>query len=115
MSNAGYGLEDIRRFMWSDKKSTTRQEPGRVRDSLYKDKHSITYQVWGNPIARYNAKKNRLTISDAGYRTQLTKNRLNKVLGGYGNISQKRGEWFFTSRKGTRVPFKGMMSFKGFE
>lgn len=53
------------------------------------------YLLHGHPIARREG--NTITISDCGYRTNVTKERLNGILSAFGqseSIYQRKGVWY---------------------
>ena len=59
-----------------------------VRDSIYKDRETIKYKLWGNTIFEYNRKEDTYYFSFCGYSTNTTKSRLNAIfnyfnLGGF--------------------------------
>jgi len=68
-----------------------------VRDEITTDeKGNVHYFLWGNKIAEHNKQKNVLIVTDAGWQTKTTKDRLNSILAEkrLGRISQKAGKWF---------------------
>ena len=56
------------------------------------------FRLFGNMIALYSRKKNKLYVTTAGYPTVTTKERLNGILDAFGlpRIYQKDFEWYFT-------------------
>ena len=59
-----------------------------VRDSVYKDRETIQYKLWGNIIFEYNRKEDTYYFSFCGCSTYTTKSRLNAIfnyfnLGGF--------------------------------
>lgn len=109
---AGYELSEMYKVAWGNKKP--RESMKVVRDKLrLGKKKKVIYDVWGNTIAVLNPKTNTLAVSSAGWRTKLTKDRLNKILRGTGTqIRQKKGEWFMKTPSGKEVEFKGTAKFK---
>ena len=107
---AGYTLQQMKNFSIGKKKSTTRRDLSNVRDALVNKQGKTHYYVWGNRIATLSPKTDRLNISDAGWRSKLTKQRLNKVLpDNEGHIAQRKGEWFL-DRNNKQIPFRGSMT-----
>ena len=105
---AGYTLSDIRRFAASGRMRTTRKPLRDVRDALVRGKHGkVHYFVWGNRVSTYNPRTGHLSVSSAGWETNLTKNRLNKVLP-KGHITQKKFSWYYKTN-GKTIPFKGRL------
>lgn len=111
---AGFTLKDMYQFSWGNKevKKAGLKDGQRVRDMLRKGKKGVIhYDVWGNTVATLNPKKQILKVSDAGWRTKLTKDRLNQVLT-TNRISQKKGEWFLNTHTGKAIKFRGSAKFK---
>lgn len=105
---AGYTLGEMFRFTPSNRNSTKT-----VRDRLERKGYKITYNVWGNPIAILNTKHKTLTTSSAGWETNLTKNRLNKIIP-FGTIRQRKGKWnlsYMKNNQVTSIPFKTGLKF----
>ena len=105
---AGFTLNDMKKFAKSGKakKGTQRDRLYRGREGNEKDSNIVLYRVWDNLIAVYNYKTKQLTIKDAGYRTNLTKDRLNGVIPrGKGKIAQKKFKWYIGKQewKGSKV------------
>jgi len=80
------------------------------RDLLIKRGKKVHYLVWGNRIATYNDKTKKVSISSAGWETNLTKDRLNRVIPS-GQIIQEKFVWKVKTVKGKKIPFKDGMSF----
>jgi hypothetical protein len=61
------------------------------------DKYNITMQLHGNPIAITIISTREINISNAGWPTPTTKERLNGLLDALGvpGIYQKRGVWYW--------------------
>jgi hypothetical protein len=94
-----FSLADMK-ALW--KSSKVRVSRGR-NDRIEKNKGGVTYYLFGNEIAHYNPMNGTLTLSDAGWETTTTKDRLN----GLGaNILQKDFTWY-TSSQGKRVLWPG--------
>jgi hypothetical protein len=93
---AGFTLAQLKQFkkvMMRQGSMTSNSGP---RDFVVKDiKGNVAYYIWGNMIARLSASGKTLMLSDAGWRTKLTKDRLNQLLKGYGSISQRNNKWWF--------------------
>lgn len=69
--------------------------PNGVRDIVKKENGEVKYLLWGNPIAVL--KDGVLILSDCGWKTSTTKDRLSNILreGGIDlTISQERGVWY---------------------
>jgi len=87
-----------------------RKFEGMKRGSTYRDeivggKNKNYYYVWGNLIATLTH-RGTLTIYDGGWRTDLTKNRLNKLLWGTGwQIVQRNYSWYMVNN-GSKRGFK---------
>ncbi|HDH45553.1 MAG TPA: hypothetical protein ENG66_09280 [Thermococcus sp.] len=63
------------------------------RDEVAVDGDTVYYYVWGNPIAIL--KRQKLIVDDCGWRTWLTKTRLNNILYRLSmSIYSDRGQWF---------------------
>jgi len=99
-----------------------RQVEGLKRGSNYRDeivggKNKNYYYVWGNLIATLTH-RGTLTIYDGGWRTKLTKDRLNGLLWGTGwGITQRDYSWYLQSngtkkhfRNGTKITSSGGIS-----
>lgn len=58
---------------------------------------STEFLLFGNMIALYERKKNKLYVTTAGYPTVTTKERLNGILDAFGlpRVYQKNFEWYF--------------------
>ena len=111
---AGFRLGEMYSFSKGKRASSRRglRRDGVSRDELYKEKGGkVVYAVWGHPVAVLNPKKKTVWISSAGYHTNLTKNRLNKVIPA-GHIYQKNYSWYYATPKGKGLPFKNGMKFK---
>ena len=76
--------------------------------------HTWFLNLHNNVIAKKEVQTNTLTISDCGWQTVTTKERLNGVLDrltfGWG-LFQKKGEWFLTDGDVT-VQWKGSATFR---
>lgn len=72
----------------------TYRQKGR-NDRIEKNAGGVTYYLFGNKIAHYDPSKRTLMLTDAGYQTKTTKDRLNLLLSGIGHIDQVRYKWFF--------------------
>jgi len=116
-----FSLEDMKKF------ADGRLQPSKVRvdkhgyeigrktrnqrrDVLVKRGKKVDYYVWGNKIAHYNDKSKKVSISSAGWETNLTKDRLNRVIP-KGYIVQEKFVWKIQTPKGKKIPFKDVMSF----
>jgi len=51
------------------------------RDKVAVEGETVRYLLWDNQVATWNKKNNTLMIDDCGYKTWLTFNRLNAILG----------------------------------
>jgi len=91
---AGFTLSDMKKLQRS-KKRVRKQG---LRDVLTKTKKGVRYDVWGNTIAIYKPKTKKLTVSDAGWATKLTKDRLNKLLPPKHTIRQRKFRWYSGKR-----------------
>ena len=56
------------------------------------DSGALVLRLWNHPIVTYNPDQS-VTLRLCGYRTATTRDRLNRALGGRGNINSVRGEW----------------------
>lgn len=67
----------------------------------------------GNTIANVNQRGGALTISDAGWRTNTTKERLNGILNTYnlGGLKQQKGVWWLIPTQGSAIEWKGEHTF----
>lgn len=104
---AGYSLGHLWRFAESPKeriRSGLRMN-GVVRDELRKgSKGKVYYDVWGNTIGVLDTKNRKLWVSNAGWKTKLSKDRINKLIV-QGGVVQRKGEWYYQTPKGRLVPF----------
>ena len=109
---AGFNILDMKAFANGKKEVVNRggkTDFGGVtkpfaRDQLVKDKYgNVYYKLWGNTIATYNPSTKTLNVSDAGFTSPLTKDRLNAVLGRHGNITQENGRWYFHNSKTKKI------------
>lgn len=107
---AGVTLAKMMQFVKSGKKITTRKQLSQVRDALVRQGPKVLYYVWGNRIATMNLRSRTLSVSSAGWETNLTKDRLNKILP-KGYIFQKRFKWFYKTN-GKVIPFRGNLKVK---
>ena len=112
---AGYTLAQMKTFAMGNKTSTTRNPTRtglvRIRDALVKQQGKVSYYVWGNLIAKYNPKANSLFLSDAGWNTKLTKDRLNSILPSGIYITQQKFKWYLKTN-GKMIPWKGSITIK---
>ena len=88
---------NILEFLKSGKKEKKSGYTSRgVRDRVVREGNAITYYLWGHPIAELNDVY--LVIRDCGWKTRLTKDRLNrcvlKALGLPYYIFQRKFEWY---------------------
>ncbi len=69
----------------------------------------VNYHLWNNLIATLDLNKKTIYVTDAGYKSTTTKDRINQVLGNkYGGISQAKGMWYFHNAKTGKVePWAG--------
>jgi len=102
MRKAGFTFGEVRDFAMSEKAKWRKGK----RDALEKQGRVVNVTLWGNRIASYNPKKGRLAVSSAGWETNTTKARLNKLLPSGFGVSQRNFNWFLTTPRGTSVPFK---------
>lgn len=58
---------------------------------IEKNRGGVTYYLFGNAIAHYDPATRTLTLTDAGWRSATTKNRLNLLGAG---ISQRDFQWY---------------------
>lgn len=73
-----------------------------LRDEVIKANGGIVYLLWGHRIAEFS--NGVLTLSDAGYRTKTTKDRINGILHGNPHfqdftVQQDRGVWWLGNTK----------------
>jgi hypothetical protein len=86
---AGFTFKEVARFQKGNKKVK-----GSKRDKLVKKPNgAVVYEVWGNEIARLSKNGRSLKVTDADYKTNLTKDRLNKVIPSSKFISQSKFVW----------------------
>jgi len=78
--------------------------PRGVRDKIINRNGVVDYLLWDNHIASFDKNKNILTIRDTGWKTKLTKERLDSVLSskfGWGKgsirLQQERFVWYLVS------------------
>jgi len=70
-----------------------------------RDGRDIIVRLHGNAIARLCPRS--VSVSDAGWRTSTTKDRLNRILAPYGaRIAQHEYQWYYESGR-TRAPWTG--------
>lgn len=87
---------------------------GSYRDEIVRDSEgNQIYYLHGNKIATLNEKDNTLTVTDAGWQTKTTKDRLNRLLSerAIGQIIQEKGKWYIV-REGKRFDWRGSETFK---
>jgi hypothetical protein len=66
-----------------------------VRDRVVVEGPAVSYVLWGHEIAKWEREANVLDVSDCGWQTWLTKDRLNNVIGEVGlGIYSERGRWY---------------------
>jgi len=82
------------------------------RDVLLKEDGKVKYYVWGNRIATYNLKSKKLSVTSAGWETNLIKDRFNRVLPAGNKVVQEKFVWNLRTASGKNIPFKKRMSFK---
>jgi len=102
MRKAGFTLEEVKEFARSPRMRLSKGK----RDTLEKEGGRVNVFLWGNRIASFNPKKGRLSVSSAGWETNTTKARLNKILPSSYGVTQRQFNWFLQTPKGTLVPFK---------
>ena len=76
-----------------------------VRDSIYKDRETIRYKLWGNTIFEYNRKENIYYFSFCGYSTKTTKSRLNAIFDYFnlGGFYQKNYVVYWVNNGSTKI------------
>lgn len=112
MRKAGFDIGEIDSFFDTTRKPIKKKGK---HDSLYFENGLVDVKYRNNTIARVVPYTKTIKISSAGWRTNTTKTRLNKLLSGTkqgGHITQKNYSWFYQSRKGKRVPFKEGLTFR---
>jgi len=77
------------------------------------DSKQINFYLFGNVIASLNEHW-KLFLDSCGYKTQVTKERLNWVLDAFelGRIYQKKGVWYHEDKDGLNKEFKDWMTLK---
>jgi hypothetical protein len=66
-----------------------------ARDRVVVEESAVSYMLWGHEIAKWDRKANVLDVSDCGWQTWLTQDRLNNVLREVGlGIYSDRGRWY---------------------
>jgi len=71
----------------------------RWRDVVIVEESSVSYLLWGHEIARWDKGEGTLVVSDCGWQTWLTKDRLNNILSDLRfSIYGDRGKWFIWDR-----------------
>ena len=74
------------------------------------NERDVALSLHGHIIALKNIKSGKIQISNKGWESNTTKERLNGVIAYCGNgntdkISQKTGTWYWTDRNGTKKEF----------
>lgn len=73
-------------------------------DRIEKNRGGVTYYLFGNAIAHYDPATRTLTLTDAGWQSSTTKNRLNLLGAG---ITQRDFRWYCGSGRYEK-PWTGM-------
>lgn len=69
------------------------------RDRVVVDGQVVSYLLWGHEIARWDRATDVLEVDDCGWRTWLTKNRLNNILIEVGfEVYSDDGRWFICNK-----------------
>jgi hypothetical protein len=68
-------------------------------DRIEKNRGGVTYYLFDNEIAHYDPERHTLMLTDAGFRTKTTKDRLNLLLKGIGHLDQVNYAWYFHARQ----------------
>ena len=85
-----------------------------TRDRIEKNRGGVSYYLLGNEIAFYDPETKIVTISDAGWQTSTTKDRLNGLLysgKSKARIHQKDGIWYLQVGKAVTL-WPGTYKFK---
>jgi len=109
MGSVGFELSDMIAF-W---KSPRIIKKSGKNDRLEKNRGGVTYYLFDHEIAHYDPDKKTVLLQDAGWRTHTTKDRLNKLLGRIGMITQQQHQWLYIH--GNRWPRakEGMIPWNG--
>jgi hypothetical protein len=87
MKKVGFKIEDMKNLYESSRNT---KQKGR-NDRLEKNRGGVSYYLFDNEIAFYNPENKTIALSDCGWMTITTKDRLN----GLGaNITQKKFVWY---------------------
>jgi len=82
------------------------------RDELHMEGNKVIYHLWGHPIATLDVVSHVLNVSDCGYRTFTTKERINGLLPS-GKIYQKDFVWYvYDPKKKKDIVWPGKAEFK---
>ena len=93
-----FSFEDMKNLFNSNKQV---RKSGR-NDRIEKNRGGVTYYLFDNEIAHYDPENKTLTVTNAGWFSVTTKDRLNGLLCKFGcYIQQKDGEWFWVSQSGS--------------
>jgi hypothetical protein len=107
MGSVGFELSDMIAF-W---KSPRIIKKSGKNDRLEKNRGGVTYYLFDQEIAHYDPDKKTIRLTDAGWRTHTTKDRLNKLLGRIGGITQKQHQWYYVHGRDWNhpIPWNGSM------
>jgi len=76
------------------------------RDKVINQNGSVKYVLWNTTIAEGKKKKRTITLDTGGWKTKLTKDRMNKIISRTGkSISQKKGQWHINGKAWTSPKF----------
>jgi hypothetical protein len=79
-----------------------------ARDRVVVEGGAVRYLLWGHEIAAWYMDDDVLIVRDCGYRTMLTRCRLNYILGGIGwSVYSNRGRWFIAHQDGREYYWEG--------
>lgn len=73
-------------------------------DIIRHDRNKVEMSLFGNCIASLDLKTKIVTITNAGWKSNTTKERLNALNGV--SISQKKGEWYLNGKKWDGKPIE---------
>lgn len=85
-------------------RSASRGKSKGKNDRIEKNQGGVSYYLFGNEIAFYDPANETVTVSDAGWRSTTTKDRLNTL--GVG-VHQKDFRWYLG-----KEPWKGTYTFR---
>ena len=109
MRKAGFDFFDVRDFANNSSRPSIKK--GR-RDELRRDSSGVGVYLHGNQIGYFDKVNRNLRITHAGWRTNTTKARLNKLINHTGSQVRQRKHVWYVEGSNYKEPFDNWFNFK---